>query len=85
MPSCAISSSRMPDEIGILAEDDPPGAGLVLPADDVEQCRLACAVRTDHHAEFAIVDDEVQIVQGLEAIIIDDDAFQVNDGAVSPS
>ena len=39
-----------------------------LAADDVEQCRLACSVRTDEEVDFMRRDRSRHIVDGLEAI-----------------
>ena len=76
MPSLTISSSRLPIRLLVFAEDDPARRGLRLPAHDIEQRRFAGSVRTDHDPKLVVVDNEVEIVQRLEAVVIDDDAFE---------
>src|SRR5262249_3625455 len=57
-------------EVGELDpfEVDPPCGGLRLTADEVEERRLARAVRADDDAELVAIDVEVQVVYGLEPV-----------------
>ena len=46
------------------------------PGDDVDQRRLAGAVGADEEAQLALLDRQVDAVDGLEAVEVDDDAAQ---------
>ncbi len=51
----------------LLAEKlDLPGRGLVDPGDDVEEGRLPGAVGADEAAEFALLNFEADLLQGLK-------------------
>ena len=54
-----------------------PSVGLVDARDEVEQRRLAGAVRADHADDLALVDVQVEVVDHLEAAERHRDALQL--------
>ena len=66
-------------EVGAAAEDHAAVLGLHPTRDHVEQGRLAGAVGADHHAQLPPVHEEVQAVEGLEALVGDGHVLQVDD------
>src|SRR5213592_3547707 len=66
-------------QVGVVAEDHAPALGLDAPGDDVEQRRLAGAVRADDHAQLATVHEEVQAAERLEPVEVHGHVFEVHD------
>src|SRR5690606_35094751 len=62
-----------------LAEVDRAAVTGRLAGDDIHQRGLAGAVGTDQAAQFAVVDVEVEVVQGAEAVEADRKPFDVED------
>src|SRR5207302_295536 len=69
-------------EVDGLAEESAPRIRPRLAGDHVHHRRLAGAIRADDAAQFARVDGERKVVQGLEAVEADADALEVEDDAV---
>ena len=70
---------RQPDQVRILAKNDAAGYRLDLPGNDVQQGGFAGPVGADHDPQFAIIHDEVEIVERLEAVEVNGHAFQIDD------
>src|SRR5215510_4870695 len=68
------------DEIDVLAENDAAGSRRRLAADYIEQGRFACPVRTNHNPQLVVVDNKVEIIERLKAVVIDDHTFEIDDG-----
>src|SRR6266568_2593990 len=66
-------------EIDRLPEEGAPGVGLGLAGDDIHHRRLAGAVRPDHAAQFAHIDQQRQVVQRPESVEAHTDAVEVQD------
>ncbi|MNT68547.1 hypothetical protein D3C72_2067900 [compost metagenome] len=70
----------------LAVEDHPAGAGLVEAGDDVEHGRLAAAGVADQRDELALVDLQVDVLQGAEQALVggeaDADAGQFEVGVV---
>src|SRR5262249_38441081 len=60
-------------------EDDAAVVGLDAPGDHVEQRGLARPVGPDHHAQLAPVHEEVQAIEGLEALVGHGHILEVDD------
>ena len=66
----------------LAVEDDVATGRLVDARDQVEQRRLAGAVRADHADDLAPVDVEIEIVDDLEAAEGHRDALQIEEPVV---
>ena len=69
----------------VVAAAEPHRAGVWpgFTGDDVHHGGFAGAVGADNAAQFTVVDGEVEVVDGLEAVKAHVHAFQVQDGAVA--
>ena len=77
--------ARAGDRLVIVSppKPDAPGGDALQPADDVEQRRLAGAVRADERGDLALADLHGDVVHGLEAAELDGDALDAQQ--LSPS
>ena len=73
---------RLEADDAALVEQDVAVVGLVDAGDQVEERRLAGAVRADHADDLALVDVQVELGDDLEAAERQRDAAQLEQGAV---
>src|SRR5205085_11100382 len=57
----------------LVAEDEPPAVRIVDPRDQVEDGRLARAVRPDDREDLPLLDGEGDAVDGADAAEVDDE------------
>ncbi len=70
-------------QVVAAAEPHRAGVGPGFTSDDVHHGGFTRPVRTDDAAQFAVVDGEVEVVDGLEAIEAHAHVFHVQDRAVA--
>jgi hypothetical protein len=81
-PATGSARRRPPRDLAAV-ELDPSGVRHADARDDIEQCRLASAVRADEPAHVAGVDGEVHVGEGGDAPEVHAHVFERQDDAVS--